>query len=161
MVSTIASISNETRAPATVAGLEVFTSVPPWAIVHSAADNRNAPLIGAGEVAVIESSGQTGWYPVNGVLFLIEYIAPARGYERERRTRDIVETRRSSRDPDKWYAAGLAAPRTHSEGMRQLSRTRTLYCVDGPYDEQTLADRLIGRVVGIYDPRGATPLGRF
>lgn len=135
--------------------LEIFTSIPAWAIAHAADDDSAAPLLNYGEVAVVESDGRAGWYPADdGSLFLIEYVSPPAlsTLKYERRIRAIVETRRSNRDADQWYAAPRAAPRSLEEGQRQMRRTGRLLCVDGPYDEQMLADRLIGRVVGIYRP---------
>ena len=135
--------------------LEVFDSIPAWAIAHAADDNSAAPLIRYGEVVVVESNGQAGWYPADdGSLFLIEYVSPPplSTLKYERRTRAIVETRRSNRDPDKWYAAPRVAPRTLEAGQKQIRQTGILWGVDGPYTEEQLIDRLIGRVVGIYRP---------
>lgn len=133
--------------PAAQLQLEVFDKVPPWAIVHAAIDNRNAPLIGAGEVVVIEADGRTGWLPTEGGLFLIEYVSPPHSqWQRERRTREIVQTFCNTRG--QWCAGAL---------RRGGTVGGVLYCVDGPYrDEMALADKLIGKVVGILASGDAT-----
>jgi hypothetical protein len=152
----MSALANCLPAPATESALrlELFDSVPPWAVVHAARDDTTAPLIRKGEVAVVDSDGQTGWLPEHDGLFLVEYVTPAHGhFGRERRTRAIVQTRKSNRGDGTWYAAPYSAPRSSEEAERELRRGR-LTCVDGPYpDAETLADKLIGRVVGLYRPR--------
>ncbi|OQW44351.1 MAG: hypothetical protein A4S16_03425 [Proteobacteria bacterium SG_bin6] len=122
--------------------LELFDSVPAWAIVHAATDDRNAPLIRQGEVVVVESDGRKGKIPTNGGLYLIEYVAPAPsanwGYER--RTREIVQVRRTRFG---WFCGGL----------RDNDGSNALAIADGPYrDEIDLAEKLLGPVVGLYRP---------
>lgn len=119
--------------------LELFDEVPGWAIVHAAEDNRNAPLICRGEIAVVESNGKPGWLPTDGGMFLIEYVSPPYGGERYgRRVCSIVQTHRGKHG---WYASGT---------RRGLKTDGIFCCSDGPYnDECQLADKLIGRVVGL------------
>jgi hypothetical protein len=132
--------------------LAIFSAVPPWAVAHAAADDDAAPLIRRGEVAVVESDGVTGWTPVDGGLFLIEYVAKPLSIGPERRTRKIVATRLSRRGDGTWYAVPYRAPTSRDEAARQLARG-TVTCADGPYpNAEALAAKLIGRVVGVYRP---------
>lgn len=125
----------EAQQPQPVA-LQTFDSVPGWAIVCASDSDRNAPLIRSGEVVVAEPG--RGWMPVDGGLFLIEYVsAPATAYDFEKRHCRIVQTRRG---PGGWYAGGI----------RQGDVGGTVFVSDGPYpDAVTLAPKLVGRVVGI------------
>lgn len=106
-------------------------------------DDSSAPLIRAGEVVIWDQGGPQlgGWYPTEGGLFVIEHRAEPNGLGRYPRVdRKVVQTHKGR---DGWYASNL---RRGVVGQR-------LYCSDGPYpSEQTLADKLIGRVVGIYAP---------
>jgi hypothetical protein len=122
--------------------LELFSEVPGWAIAHAAQDHRNAPMIRKGEIAVIENHGTCGWLPTEGGLFLIEYVSkPLAQYERVRRTHSIVQTIKSKNGD--WYAASI----------RRGMIGQEFYAADGPYqDFNDLADKLIGRVVGLYAP---------
>lgn len=121
-----------------------LTRVPLCYIVHAATNNHNAPLICRGDV-VVDTGGAYvtgGWHPVDGGFFLIEYTSPPEGSARYvRRSRDIVQTFIGHRD--RWYTGGL----------RRGIQGRQIFCVSGPFaDEDTLADKLIGKVVGLYQP---------
>lgn len=120
--------------------LRIFGKVPGWAIAHALDDNSMAPLFRAGEVAVVESDGKPGWMPQEGNLYLIEYVSvPVGGELYARRTRRIIMPRLNG---GAWWAGPLAQ-RRGSFGFMS----------DGPYrDECDLAGKLIGRVVGIYNP---------
>lgn len=130
--------------------LEVFpdlAALPNSYIVHAATDQHNAPLIRRGEVVVVDTGGAFvtgGWYPTEGGLFLIEYCSPPDACERyARRSRQIVQTFTDGRG--RWWAGSLRCG-LHRGG---------LICSDGPYDDElALADKLIGRVVGLYRQSG-------
>lgn len=135
------------QAPTSAIALELFERLdrlPHSYFVHLAHDNRNAPLICAGDVVVVDQGGmqQGGWYPTEGGLFLIEYRGGLTDYPGQRYprvSREIVQTMRSNRGD--WYASSL---------RRGGAVDGIFLCDDGPYrDEEALADRLIGRVVGI------------
>ncbi len=114
--------------------LEMFDSVPGWAIVCAADNNHNAPLIQFGEVVIAERGR---WVPVDGGLFLIEYVsAPATQFDYEKRHCRIVQARKTERG---WFVGGIRA------GQRGA-----FVANDGPYaDPVKLAEKLVGRVVGI------------
>jgi hypothetical protein len=130
------------REPADGVALKLFHQVPGWAIVHAARDNRNSPLIRKGEIAIVKSDGMNGVLPAEGGLFLIEYASiPMARYERCRRTRDIVQTIKNA--CGHWCATSIRRGMVDGE----------LHTMDGPYREMDdLADKLIGRIVGIYAP---------
>lgn len=115
--------------------LEMFESVPAWAFVQAASDDRNAPLIRTGEVVIAEPGA---FLPTDGDLFVIEYVSkPQVPFEREQRTRQIVLTRHT---PVGWWASSL----------RQGDDGSSIFVSHGPYpDPVVLADKIVGRVVGI------------
>lgn len=124
----------EAQQPQPIA-LQTFDSVPGWAIVCAADSDRNAPLIRSGEVVLAEPG--RGWMPVDGGLFLIEYVTAATAYDFEKRHWSIVQTRQGKHG---WYAGSI----------RQGDVGGTVYVSDGPYADPTkLAEKLVGRVVGI------------
>lgn len=120
--------------------LRLYDKVPGWAIAHAMRDNSMFPLLREGEVAVVESDGKPGLLPREGILFLIQYNSPPYGGEMYgRTTRDIVMPRLTR---GKWWVGPLC----HEMG-------RQIFMSDGPYsDENHLAGKLIGKVVGIYNP---------
>jgi hypothetical protein len=129
--------------------LEKFDSLqnmPDSYFVQLARDDRNAPLIRAGEIVVVDQGGcqRGGWLPREGGLFVIEYNGGLSDYPDQRYPRvshDIVQTFRDHKG--RWWTGGI---------QRGLVGT-TFYADDGPYkDECHLADKLIGKVVGLYLP---------
>lgn len=122
--------------------LALFEEVPVgMATVHAAQDNRMAPLVRRGEIAIIEGDGRAGWLPTEGGIFLIERVSkPSDGSKYERRTRSIVQTRTDGHG--RWWATAVAA-------QRGIGADGVLNCDDGPYDQCQMADRLVGKVVGL------------
>ncbi len=111
--------------------------------VHMAQDDFNAPLIRAGEVVVVDQGGTQlgGWMPTEGGLFLIEYRSDLTEYPGQRYprvSRSIVQTFTDSRG------------RWHTGPLRRGIHGNMMVCTDGPYaDEERLAAKLIGKVVGL------------
>lgn len=134
-----------------VSPLELFPDMrqlPHSYIVHAVTHDRNAPLIRRGEIVVVDIGGSAvtgGWVPTEGGLFLIEHSSPpVHGERYARRSRDIVQT--FTDDLGRWCAG---SSRRGNQGCEFL-------CADGPYpDEFALADKLIGKIVGLYSPTGA------
>jgi hypothetical protein len=123
--------------------LRAFSSVPAWAVVHAVRDDSTAPLVCEGEVVVVESNGRLGHIPEDGGLYLIEYATPRQSpdFGHERRTREIVLT---SQKANGWYADPYACA---------MGRSRKVLMSDGPYGDITyLAQKIVGRVVGVYRP---------
>lgn len=132
--------------------LEIFDrldQLPHSYFVHLANDNRNAPLIRNGEIVIVDQGGAQmgGWYPIDGGLFVIEYRSKLTDYPGQRYprvSREIVQTCRDRRG--RWLTGSL---------RRGLATDGVFYCSDGPYpDEQMLADKLIGKVIGIFRSDG-------
>lgn len=140
-----------TQATVPDTSLELFgdmRALPHSYIVNAATDDRNAPLIRRGEVVVVDIGGSAvtgGWLPTEGGLFLIEYCSPpAHGERYARRSRSIVQT--FTDDQGRWWAGST----------RRGVQGREFFAACGPYsDECALADKLIGKVVGLYWPTGA------
>lgn len=137
--------------------LEIFTTIPARCILHGATDNRTSPLICRNEIAVVESDGSSGWYPVDGGLFLIEYLSSPSTWTRcrPRRTCSIVQTRecRHPANIGKWVAAPYCSP-TEADVLAGRRLSGPFQLVDGPYDFDQLTEKLIGKVIGIYSPKG-------
>ena len=124
-----------------------MAQLPDSFIVHAATSDDNAPLICRGDIVVVNVGGRGvtgGWMPVEGELFLIEYEGVRSGGERYiRRYRCIVQA--FTDDTGRWWVGPL----------RRGMHGQQLVCSDGPYpDECALADKLIGKVVGLYRPVG-------
>jgi hypothetical protein len=128
--------------PAPIA-LELMTHCPPRHVVHAIQDNRHAPLIRKGEIVVIEGGERAGWWPVDGGLFLWESESPPMyGALYGTRSRDVVQVFLNTRG--QWMIGGMARNR-RVDGIYYMS--------DGPYrDEEHLASKLIGKVVGLLAP---------
>lgn len=122
--------------------LQLFGEVPVGYLAHGVTDCGCAPLILQGEVAIV--SDEPNLYPEPGGWYLIEHTRGKSYFSgRERRVREIavaVQDRRGD-----WWTRP-AAPRVRG----------TMSAADGPYsDFNLLADKILGRVVGIYQPNAS------
>lgn len=122
--------------------LRLFETIEPGFIVHAATDRSCEPMIQLGEVAVITDEEQL--YPEPGGWYLIEYSNGTTYRGRERRCRSIrVAELREQRGEQFWH---LRPPAQARRGFLPTS--------DGPYrDFNDIAEKVLGRVVGIYRPR--------
>lgn len=117
----------------TVAALEIFERIPPRDFDVAAVRDRSClPLIRPGEVVVVDLN-QT--IPVDGGLFVIEYP-------------------RKRMDTDKWVSPSERnVVVTFERGERWWVRRPRGVMADGPYPGiYELEQRLLGRVVGIFNP---------
>jgi hypothetical protein len=134
-----------TLADGELRALPLFDDVRASQILHPIMDEASAPHLRPGEFAVIDTEDRT---PVNGELFLIEWTGGRRA---------IVETclRASWPRPDgtiPWCAGAYNRPRSLEDLDRWRRLGRPLVSVDGPYSEEHLASKLVGRLVGVFSP---------
>lgn len=131
------------------AALRIFDRVPPQFGV--AAAEHDSALIRRGEVAVYDSASVHIEGLIDGAVYVIEY-QHARGHLPQRlwadapnlrmeTKRQLVIVRRHRTREDRWVAHPL---RNCQPGY--------FVCSDGPYEAHHLADKIVGRVVGIYNP---------
>lgn len=121
--------------------LEVFRTVPSWARVHAVTDHQTLPLFQPGEVAVFANEPKL--IPEHGRLYVVEYgghrIAPGHNIRSPRSTSLVQAHRHQKQDGETlWSFRSYAGP---------------IHWADGWYpDEFVMADKVLGPVVGIYNP---------
>ena len=124
--------------------LRLFASVPRQFIAHAVPDDYCAPLLRCGEVAIV--TDQAYLYPESGDWYLVEYSNGTnhRGRERPRRRSIMLIFSRvlQSTGATEWFARD---PHPMARGIPNMC--------DGPYDDfNLLAEKILGRVVGIHAP---------
>ena len=124
--------------------LRLFATIPRGFIAHAVTDTECMPLIRPGEVAVV--TDQDFLYPEDGGWYLMAFSKGSgwRDLPRHGRHINIVNERPrpASQGPGTWWYAKPPA-----------NRPGTFTCSDGPFDDLShLAERIVGRVVGIYAP---------
>ncbi len=140
----------------------VYDRLPAGCTAYPVTDNRNAPHLRVGDIAVIDPSDRD---PAAGELFVIDRGEDSSG---------IVETWRMSLrassgpggsiiDTTGWMVAPTNRARSHAEREDRMKRGVHVGWVDGPYATEGvnagyLKQRLRGRVVGILEPAFAEPL---
>lgn len=133
--------------------LRVFDRVPARHGVVAA--EHDTVLIRSGEVAVYDEESINREGLIDGAVYAIAYQR-ARGHLpqhmwaespsfRMQSRRQIVIVRRHSKLADRWMVHPV---REHQRGYFVVT--------DGPYELVDLADKLVGRVVGIFNPSALT-----
>jgi hypothetical protein len=130
--------------------LQIFESIPARHGVIAVSDG--GVLLRRGECAVYDELDLHLNELVDGGLYVIEYQSPRHSMPiamfatlpgaRMKIDRKVVRIARHSRLRDMWVVHPL----------RPCPHARTFVCTDGPYEDFQLADKLIGRVVGILRP---------
>lgn len=132
--------------------LKLFDDVPRGCLVHHASDDSAAPLIRAGEIAIVDPSDRR-FVEVPG-LFLICWAS--RGPERyaTRRFSFALREVHAGRPPndDLWWASPYNRPRSRAAVERDLSLSRSIAVSDGLLSAVDMIDQVVGRVIGIYAP---------
>lgn len=114
--------------------LDVLSTVPAGFIVNRERDDTNAPHIRAGERIIADPADRE---PIHGELFLIEWSGGRRDVMQTvlRRETGMVQLDGSRRDEDLWTLTGLG------------------FCLsEGPMRDAYLRTKIVGRVIGLYDP---------
>lgn len=125
--------------------LQVYSDVPSGCELHLINDHCHAPHLRAGEWAVVDTEDRA---IVFGELFLVQ----------QTRNQQVWQVRRGDENPIYSYDAErptawlrpLNGPRTMADVEERWRRGQPVYCSDGPIQLDYLAERVIGRVVGIY-----------
>ena len=120
--------------------LTLLDTVPPGCRALPIGDDRHAPHLRAGAVAVIDPADCD---PVHGELFAVQY---------GRRPAVMQTVWRTTGDLAAWWCVGLDDPRSWAECEARMSAGRMLPCADGPYGPGCLEERTLGRVVGLLQP---------
>lgn len=137
--------------------LEIFTAIPAYHYIGIVAVEQNGAMLKAGEVAVYDTSTPSteGW--VDGALYAVEHQQPRAGmtwgmwweYGKKYGGRSAIVTSRSvkllkrhTKLADHWVLHPIAARDPH--GVYMMS--------DGPIPEWLLGERMLGRIIGIYNP---------
>jgi hypothetical protein len=142
----MASTAHTTPAPAMQPGLRsfiVYDRLPEGCAAFPVTDNRNAPHLAAGDMVVIDTRDHD---PSEGELFAVEWMSGRR---------EVVETFHLPKIPG--WCVGPLAPQMPMALDGTVVTMPGRWC-DFPYRHEALADRLIGRVIGILEPKFAEPM---
>lgn len=139
----------------------VYDCLPPGCIAFPVTDNDAAPLLRVGDIAVLDPVEPE---PIEHELFVIEW---GRSSGNPRRCLVELWQRELENAEGKffgWFAGAYNRPRTQQEAFRRARAEGVLRCfIDGPYPARGskngdyLPSLLIGRVVGILEPRFEEP----
>lgn len=137
--------------------LQIFDHIPPGFNVCAVTDSRMAPLIRAGEIAIFD---EADFLPAEDELFVIETPRTSIGGLRSTPSfRKVVEIFRTElRGRESWWFLPAYKPQL-TDDRTAWNQRRVRNCSDGPFTTEELMDRLIGRVVGIFQPHGETTHG--
>jgi len=136
--------------------LNIYRTLPPHCIAFEVADRHSLPFIEPGEVVVIDTEDRT---PRVGDIYVIEWIGGRR---------NVCQARHST-----WQKAG-EEPRWHVGSMRtttpaefegwlaaaaEANRKGAVpqWCggwAEGPFSFEYLESKLVGAVIGLYEPSG-------
>lgn len=140
----------------------VHDRLPAGCIAYPVTDEKNAPHLRPGDIAIVDPSD---CLPSTGELFVIEWQSGGT---------DIVETWSQTMkaacgpkgkviDTVCWKVAASARSRSYADTVDRLRRGGFVGWVDGPYPTEgpyagALNRKLRGRVIGILEPAFAEPL---
>lgn len=129
------------------AKLPEFDTCPEGMGEHYIEDGSAYPLVRPGEVAIFDPSQRE---PANAGLFVLEW---------SNGTRNALETnlRPISRDGEEmWFVDPVNRPPSKAALERRLQQGMhggPMFASDGPYFEDRLRERIVGRVVGVLAPQ--------
>ena len=129
--------------PSGVRALTVFDAVPNGCRAMPVPDDRNAPHLRQGEIAVVDPADCV---LVHGELFVVQYGQGPAIMQAIWRTRG---------DLSAWWALCLNRPKDWPEAQAWMAAGRALPMGDGPYCPGGLEERTLGRVIGILQPEPA------
>lgn len=142
--------------------LMMFPTLPPGHMTFLVEDDAFHPHLRRGEFAVIDLADHQ---PADGELFLISYSSPntecglvfalcqIRGRKEFRRP-DGVWVRREvpGAEPAMWWTARHWIPPADPLVREALLRSGRVSASEGPYTTEYAAEKLVGRVVGVFVP---------
>lgn len=124
----------------------VYDEMPAGCIAHEVTDRSAEPHFRHGDFAIVDTSDRD---PFNGEMFLIEWsngnrsVVEAVGREYHIRPRDGSAPRDE---------LGWTAEFRNVVSSLDGSGARNMRWFDGPYREEHFREKLVGRVIGIYEP---------
>ena len=124
----------------------VYDEVPDNCVIHEVRDDGVAPHFVRGEFALADIEDRT---PINDELFLIQWNSGDREVALlKKRTFNFWDPKTQTSAPGEgWMIVTKSFMVTLGTGERESVRW-----ADGPYDEEHLMEKIVGRVVGIYEP---------
>jgi len=137
----------------------VYDELPANCIAYEAPNDDTEPHIGDGEFAVIDTEDRA---LINGELYLIEWKSGIRDDRRQlvlltarpgrygKKNADGSWSHTEWEECSMWFLGGYKRRQFRTSGGECVGPP--LRWVDGPYDDDGVLDRMIGRVVGIYQP---------
>lgn len=129
--------------------LRIFEAPPLRHLLHFNDNARFRPILECGEIAVVDPEHH---WPEEGHLFLRMSQCREWSGGTYRRSYSIVETSRCHRR-GLWMTHPFYRSPNYKAAVRAGERIRPGGFSDGPYrDDVTLADMLLGKVVGILQP---------
>lgn len=131
-------MSAATIAPGTAHhAFPTYTRLPLGCVAHRLDDDRHAPHLCAGDFAVIDRCDRDFSH---GELYLVHFANGARVLQAVRRPHGVEQI------DGIWLEA---LDKTGGRSTNELL-AGTAYLSDGPLRPECLADKLLGRVVGVY-----------
>lgn len=127
--------------------LPTITEIMPGFIAHKVDDNRDAPMLGDGDIVVVDTSDTM---PVSGGMFLVKWSNGRRSLMETRpRACEVVE-----RDGRSGIVMRKDGPNT-VWFFHAIVNGRARMC-DGPYELDLMRSKIVGRLVGVVDGEAAT-----
>lgn len=125
--------------------LIIYSAYPGEHLLFEVTDDGMSPHVNRGEFVIVDESDRE---PMHGELFLIQW---SNGNRRVVEVglfpkQDCVRPKGEQRGP--WWNTYWTNTMENFDG----SPWKSLRWFDGPYPEAHLAEKLVGRVVGIYQP---------
>lgn len=134
------------------AALRIFTEPPAGHLLHIVEDDRMRPILRKGEVAVFDPEY---YWPEDGRWFLKCSSCRTWSGGALKKHFSIVETARSVKDPSDWYTHPFYRDPHYKAMIAAGEQPPFRGFSDGPWlNEVTVADMLLGKLVGIYAPGG-------
>jgi hypothetical protein len=127
----------------------VYGEMPEGCIAIRIDDNRAAPHVRPGDVVIVDPRDRE---PMPGEMFVIEWMNGKRQVVETRKQRLTVHPRDggAAERQDCWFAEWQMTIHGLGGGEDQTQRW-----ADGPYSENALTEKLVGRIVGIFDQQAA------
>lgn len=143
----ISKLPTVTGRPDGLRALTMYADLPEQHGIFPVVDNDHAPHLRLGEIAIFDKTDRE---PQHGELFVVQWSGGGRAI------RQVV--RREHRGIDGgmfegWWTRSLA-PNVFIPGYPPMTYA------DGPQLIEHFREKLIGRVVGIFDAKAATEIGR-
>ena len=138
----------------------VFDHLPAGCIAHLVTDRWSLPILRPGDTVIIDSADCE---PTQRDLFVMDY---GKSGDQPRRVVVEMELREHTNGKSEylgWWSHPLNRPRSNVEAQAWWEARKPIYFSDGPICSENetgmayLRDAIVGRIVGILEPRSAEP----